>query len=98
MGVAPVEVADATIVNPARLSGWLADNICMRCHQADDIRVDHPGTEERDFRPGMPLDPIISIFKTPVDVDTFIFHAAAALLRYDGEQMLYRQRRRFALR
>ncbi len=67
MGVAPSEAADASIVNPARLSGWLADNICMRCHQADDVRVRVPGTEERDFRPGMPLDRFVSIFKTPVD-------------------------------
>lgn len=70
MGVAPSEAADMTIVNPARLPGGLSDNICMRCHQADDVRVDRPGTEERDFRPGMPLDRVISIFKIPVDRQT----------------------------
>lgn len=67
MGIAPSESADMTIVNPNRLSGWLSDNICMRCHQADDVRVDRPGTQEKDFRPGMQLDGMISIFKIPLD-------------------------------
>ncbi len=70
MGIPPSETADTTIVNPARLSGWLSDNICMRCHQADDVRVDRPGTQERDFRPGMQLDRFISIFKIPLDPNT----------------------------
>ncbi len=70
MGVAPSEAADTSIVNPVRLSGWLADNICMRCHQGDDVRVDRPGTQERDFRPGMPLDKVISIFKIPLPPQT----------------------------
>lgn len=70
MGIAPTEAADKTIVNPARLSGWLADNICMRCHQGDDVRVDRPGTEERDFRPGMELDKVVSIFKIAPDPQT----------------------------
>ena len=70
MGISPSEAADMTIVNPTRLSGWLADNICMRCHQGDDVRVDRPGTEEKDFRPGMELDKVISIFKIAPDPQT----------------------------
>ncbi len=70
MGIAPSEAADMTIVNPNRLSGWLADNICMRCHQGDDVRVDRAGTEESDFRPGMELDKVISIFKIAPDPQT----------------------------
>lgn len=66
MGVAPSEAADTSIVNPSRLSGWLADNVCMRCHQGDDVRIDRPRTQERDFRPGMPLDRVISIFRIPL--------------------------------
>ena len=55
------------IVNPARLSGWLSDNICMRCHQGKDVRVNPPGMQDQDFRPGMPLDPVVSVFKLPLD-------------------------------
>jgi hypothetical protein len=67
MGLAPSEAADTTIVNPARLSGWLADNICMRCHQGQDARVLRSGAREQDFRPGMPLDRVISIFRIAPD-------------------------------
>jgi hypothetical protein len=67
MGIAPSEAADTNIVNPARLSGWLADNICMRCHQGQDARVLRPGFRDQDFRPGMELDKIISIFKIAPD-------------------------------
>lgn len=61
--VPPIGGADASIVNPARLSGWLADNICMRCHQGQDVRVDMPGKNLQDFRPGMLLGDYVSIFK-----------------------------------
>ena len=63
MDVAPPADADPSIVNPARLSGWLADNICMRCHQGQDVRVEVPGKNIQDFRPGMPLGNYVSIFK-----------------------------------
>lgn len=63
LGLAPPQGADETIVNPARLSGWLADNICMRCHQGQDVRVEMPGKRIEDFRPGMPLGEFVSIFK-----------------------------------
>ena len=56
-----------SMVNPAHLSGWLADNICMRCHQGKDVRVNAPGMQDQDFRPGMPLDKVVSIFKLPAD-------------------------------
>ena len=63
MDVASPAGSDTSIVNPARLSGWLADNICMRCHQGQDVRVEMPGHNVRDFRPGMPLGNYVSIFK-----------------------------------
>jgi hypothetical protein len=69
-GRAPVGGVDANIVNPARLPGWLADNICMRCHQGGDVRVTQPGKQEQDFRPGMPLDNVIAIFKAPLHRDS----------------------------
>jgi hypothetical protein len=56
---------DRSIVNPARLPGWLADNVCMICHQFGDIRVLQPGRNYLDFRPGTPLDETVAIFATP---------------------------------
>jgi tetratricopeptide (TPR) repeat protein len=54
---------DTSIVNPARLSGWMSDNICMKCHQAGDVRVEQPDKHAEDFRPGAPLQNVIEIFK-----------------------------------
>lgn len=56
---------DLHIVNPARLSPPLADNICMSCHQAGDVRVLKPGKTYQDFRPGTPLDDTLSILIIP---------------------------------
>ncbi len=56
---------DASIVNPARLSSALADNICMACHQTGDVRVLQAGKDYRDFRPGTPLDDTLSILMVP---------------------------------
>ncbi len=50
------------IVNPAHLPGWLADNICMRCHQSGDARVLRPGKSYSDFRHGTPLDDTVATF------------------------------------
>ena len=54
-----------SITNPAKLSHWLADNICMSCHQAGDARVLQEGKDYRDFRPGGELDQTLSIFLVP---------------------------------
>jgi hypothetical protein len=59
--------ASDTIVNPAKLTPWLADNICMECHQTGDARVLHPGKNYGDIRPGEPLDTTFSIFIVPFD-------------------------------
>jgi hypothetical protein len=53
------------IVNPARLTPYLADNICMACHQTGDARVLKPGKTYQDFRPGEPLDSTLSILMVP---------------------------------
>ena len=64
---APVPgVIDRSIVNPAKLSPWLADNICMSCHEGD-IRALQPGRTESDFRPGTPLNDTVAILKAPID-------------------------------
>jgi hypothetical protein len=51
----------------------------MRCHQGKDVRVNPPGMQDQDFRPGMALDGVVSVFKLPVDA-----HAASgtALLEH----------------
>jgi len=66
-GAAPPSGPDPSIVNPARLSGWLADNVCMRCHQGQDVRVNMPGKNAQDFRPGMQFGDFVSIFKIAPD-------------------------------
>jgi predicted CXXCH cytochrome family protein len=54
-----------SIVNPAKLEPWLADNICMSCHQTGDAIVLKAGKDYRDFRPGTPLDDTLAIFMVP---------------------------------
>lgn len=53
---------DSSIVNPARLSPWLALNICMYCHEQGDARVLNSGKNFADFRPGIPLAKTLAIF------------------------------------
>jgi hypothetical protein len=59
------DAAAASIVNPTRLKPWLADNICLFCHQTGDARVLQPGKQYSDFRPGAPVDRTLSIFMVP---------------------------------
>jgi Tfp pilus assembly protein PilF len=61
-GNAPV---NSEIVNPARLSSYLANNICMSCHQTGDARVLKSEKTYQDFRPGSPLDETLSILMVP---------------------------------
>jgi hypothetical protein len=56
-----------SITNPGKLSPWLADNICMSCHQAGDARVLQAGKTYRDFFPGAELDDTLSVFMVPFD-------------------------------
>lgn len=58
------------IVNPAKLTPNLADNICMACHQTGDARVLKPGRSYGDIRPGGPLDDVLSIFLVPPSPDS----------------------------
>jgi tetratricopeptide (TPR) repeat protein len=53
------------IVNPVHLTADLANNICMYCHQAGDVRVLQPGKKYEDFLPGTPLDETLAILKVP---------------------------------
>jgi hypothetical protein len=64
-GDSSAEGATHSIVNPAKLEAWLADNICMSCHQTGDALVLKPGKDYRDFKPGTPLDDTLAIFMVP---------------------------------
>jgi hypothetical protein len=57
--------ATHSIVNPAKLEPWRADNICMSCHQTGDAMVLKPGKDYRDFKPGAALDNTLAIFMVP---------------------------------
>ena len=59
------EPVSTGIVNPARLTPYLANNICMGCHQTGDVRVLKSGKTYQDFRPGHPLDDTLSILVVP---------------------------------
>jgi hypothetical protein len=54
-----------SIINPARLTPEMANNICMGCHELGDERVLKPGKTYQDVRPGVPLDDVLSIFLIP---------------------------------
>ena len=56
---------DLHIVNPARLTPALTNNICMACHQTGDVRVLKAGKSYQDVRPGQPLDNTLSILMEP---------------------------------
>jgi hypothetical protein len=58
-------IAKGGIVNPADLTPYLADNICMACHQTGDARILKPGKTYQDIRPGHPLDEALSILMVP---------------------------------
>jgi hypothetical protein len=61
----PNEV-DTSIVNPAKLSPRLADDLCRECHQAGDAEVIYPGKTVMDYRPGTPLTETMVIVKRPI--------------------------------
>lgn len=52
---------DYTIVNPARLSTELQNNVCQRCH-LQGIAVLNDGKTFSDFRPGMKLSEVMNVF------------------------------------
>jgi hypothetical protein len=58
-------VKTTLVVNPAKLDPYIADNICMGCHQTGDVRVLKPGKSYQDFRPGTRLDDTLAILLVP---------------------------------
>ena len=79
--------AHGSIVNPAKLSPRLAEDICMYCHQRGDTRITQPSKDIFDFRPGQPLLATVAILKVPSqggdqqDSDLLEHHSAMKLSR-----------------
>ena len=50
------------IVNPARLAPPARDSVCEQCHLSGAARVPLPGKSFVDFRPGMVLEEVFSVY------------------------------------
>lgn len=66
---------DFSIVNPARLPPGIRGDVCDQCHFAGDARVLRPGKTYLDFRPGTPLDSVVSIFTVPLKPEVEVVKA-----------------------
>jgi hypothetical protein len=53
---------DLTIVNPRHLEPALRQAVCEQCHLLADHRVDRPGRQTFDFRPGLPTLAFFAVF------------------------------------
>jgi hypothetical protein len=63
--------ADLTIVNPGRLEPPLREAVCQQCHLQGEARIVHRGRLLYNYRPGLPLDEVVSVYVYPPDeVDT----------------------------
>jgi predicted CXXCH cytochrome family protein len=56
------EPRPGSIVNPAKLPPALRDSVCESCHLSGDARVLNPGRQLSDFRPGMLLEDVFSVY------------------------------------
>jgi hypothetical protein len=69
-----VEVTDTddTIVNPRRLEPALREAVCQQCHLQGAAAVERRGRSFFDYRPGMPLHEVVSVFvKPPAQSDSY---------------------------
>ncbi len=53
---------DLTIVNPRHLEPAMREAVCEQCHVLADHRVDRPGRETFDYRPGLPTSAFFAVF------------------------------------
>jgi len=60
------------IVNPAKLSAGKRDAICDSCHLAGESRVANPGKRFEDYRPGMAMEDVFSIYVARKNADDTI--------------------------
>lgn len=54
--------AKANIVNPATLPAARRDAVCDACHLQGESRVTNPGKQVTDYRPGMAMEDVFSIY------------------------------------
>lgn len=54
--------APGSIVNPAGLPPRARASVCEQCHVAGEVRVPNPGLTVADFRPGMVLENVWSVY------------------------------------
>ncbi len=66
---------DFTIVNPSRLPQQIRNDVCNQCHFGGDAQVLRPGKTYLDFRPGMPLGNVVSIFSASDSPETGVVKA-----------------------
>jgi predicted CXXCH cytochrome family protein len=75
-----------TIVNPKNLSPRARASVCEQCHLAGEARVPNPGLELADFRPGMELEDVWSVYvlerqsAAPADEMKAVSHAESLAL------------------
>src|SRR5436305_15335430 len=53
---------DPTIVNPAKLDYPLREAVCQQCHLEGKARVVRRGRRVYQFRPGLPLESVLTTF------------------------------------
>ncbi len=53
---------DRTIVNPRHLPAAMQMDVCYQCHLQGEVRILKEGKSENDFRPGMPLREVRSVY------------------------------------
>jgi tetratricopeptide (TPR) repeat protein len=56
------EDIDRTIVNPRHLEHHRAQAVCEQCHLTGAARVVRHGRDLHDFRPGLPLESVLTVF------------------------------------
>lgn len=54
--------AKNTIVNPSRLERQRRDAVCEQCHLSGEARIPNPGKDAADFRPGMLLEDVFTVY------------------------------------
>lgn len=56
------EPRKGTIVNPARLEPERRDAVCEQCHLSGEARIPNPSKQFSDFRPGMRMEDVFSVY------------------------------------
>lgn len=60
----------SNIVNPARLSHRARDSVCEQCHLNGEARIPNPGKQIGDYKPGLTLEEVFSVYVFEAPVDT----------------------------